>query len=297
MTAFLSWYAVVQVLGAAAYALISPCLRRLPDAGYAVSKTLGVLSFGLLLWLATALGLVRNDPRGAWVVTGLLIAGACLTVRSRSWPGTRIVVTSELVFAAAFGGWSLLRSVAPAVAHTEQPMDLMLLTAVSTSPAFPPADAWLAGHSIGYYYLGYWLIAAIGFVTAQAPEVSYNVGQACWFGMLVLGCFGLGFNLASSASGGGARRWLPTAAGALAALAVAGSANLHLITGWLGVAASGAHSPVAGTPWWWWQSGRVLRTSRRRACRSRSSRSFRSSATWWATTIRTCCRCPSSWRH
>ncbi|MEZ5289723.1 MAG: DUF2298 domain-containing protein [Vicinamibacterales bacterium] len=178
MRAVLGWYVVVQALGAAAFVLAGPVLQRLPDRGYGVSKSLGVLMAGLLLWLGTALGLLRNDARGAVVVLAMGVTAAAVAATRRRLPGLRVVVASELVFAAAFAGGCLVRSLDPAVAHTEQPMDLMLLGAVSASPAVPPVDPWLAGYPVGYYYLGYWLVSTLGFLTGQPPEIAYNLGLA-----------------------------------------------------------------------------------------------------------------------
>ena len=258
MTAALGWYAAVQVLGAAAHLLAGPYLRRLPDAGYGVSKTLGVLLLGVGLWLGTALGLLRNDPAGAFLVAGGLVVAAAVAAPCRRLPRRRVIVASEVTFAVAFVGWCLLRSLTPAANHTEQPMDLMLLTAMSANPTLPPVDPWLSGYPIGYYYLGYWLMNAVGFLSRQPPQVSYTLGQACWFALLVLGGFSLGFNL-SAASGFGRRRLRPAvAAGVTTALVLALSGNLYLPLSWVSgtPAASGAATASGG--WWWWQSSRVL---------------------------------------
>lgn len=258
MMAVLSWYIVVQALGVTAYVLTGPCFHRLPDSGYGVSKSLGVLTLGLLLWLGTALGLLRNEPGGALLVMGGLVATAAVVGPRRPLPDLRVLAASELIFAAAFGGWCLVRSLTPAVTHTEQPMDLMLLTAVSTNPTFPPADSWLAGYPVSYYYFGYWLMSALGFLTGQPPEVSYNVGQACWFALLALGCFSLGVNLTASTGGGRDCSWASIAAGAITAVVVAFSANLHVPLEWVAASATGPRSPLAETVWWWWPSSRVL---------------------------------------
>lgn len=257
MWAFLGWYVIVQGLGTAAFILAAPCFRRLPDAGYGVSKSLGVLLCGGGLWLGTALGLLRNDTGGAVLVAATLAGTAALVARRRRVPPRRVVVASEAVFAAAFGGWCLLRSLEPAVAHTEQPMDLMLLTAVSTSATFPPADSWLAGYPVSYYYLGYWLMSALGFLAGQPPGVSYTIGQACWFGLLVVGCFGLGFNLVALAGGDRPGGRGPLAAGVLAAVTVAVAGNLLVPFEWLGRVAGRTTARVAGE--WWWPSSRVVR--------------------------------------
>jgi uncharacterized membrane protein len=199
MRAFLAWYVIVGGLGLLAFLLVRPLCERLPDRGYSLSKILGVLLFGTTLWLGTALGLLRNGPGGALATClALFITTPIVLLRARSRgsrPGTRalsppirIIVSIEVLFLAAFGGWCFLRAHDPAVTHTEQPMDLMMLTATSVTRTLPPLDPWLAGHPIGYYYLGYWLLGAPSQLAGIAPEVTYNVGQACWFGLLVVGC-------------------------------------------------------------------------------------------------------------
>lgn len=256
MTAALTWYAGVQVLGVAAYLLAAPSFRRLPDGGYGVSKALGVLMLGALVWLGSAFGLLRNEPVDVALTAGALVLGAAAAGRRRPWPGWRILVTYEAIFAAAFIAWCLIRSRAPDAVHTEQPMDLMLLTAVSASPTVPPADPWLSGYAVGYYYLGYWLISSLGFLTGQPPQVSYTLGQACWFALLVLGTFSLGFNLLAASGASHAQRRLPLAAGAVTALLVAVSGNLRLLVERFSAASSA--SAATATDWWWWRSSRAL---------------------------------------
>ena len=48
-----------------------------------------------------------------------------------------------------------------ALNHTEQPMDLTLLSGILASRQFPPQDPWFAPYPINYYYLGYLLVAAL----------------------------------------------------------------------------------------------------------------------------------------
>ena len=262
MSAALSWYLTVQALGLLTYLIAAPACGRLPDRGYAFSKALGVLLLGLLLWLGAASGLLRNDAGGA--VLSVCALAACAAARTppggwrRILPPRAAVVSTELLFVAAFGAWCLVRFADPSANHTEQPMDLMLLTAVASSPTFPPADPWLAGYPIGYYYLGYWLMAAVGHLTGQPPAVSYNVGQACWFGLLATATFGLAWNLTAANRGDASpRSHAPAlAAGGIAVAAVTLAATLvhpvQLIAAWLrGSGAPSGH-------WWWWQSSRAI---------------------------------------
>src|SRR5262249_29266614 len=198
MTGFLRWYLVVELLGLLAFPLAWRLFRRLPDRGYGVAKILGVLLTGVTLWLGTAYGVLRNDLGGAALAALIAAALAALggwpglapTARGTrpllAWMRTRAsrLLAVEAVFLLAFGGWALVRACDPGVGHTEQPMDLLFLSAVWTSPTFPPRDPWLAGYAVSYYYLGYWLLGTLARLADTPPEVAYNIGQACWLGLL-----------------------------------------------------------------------------------------------------------------
>ncbi len=217
------WYVWLECLGAIGLVLVWRACRALPDRGYCAAKTLGALLVGLVAWWGYALGLLRNTMGGVAIAVFVLAAVAALALGPslahggsgrggraaaaaeiaqwvrRRW---RLIVAVELLQVVAFLGWCLVRANDPSADHTEEPMDLMLLVAVSTSDSFPPADPWLSGYPISYYYLGYWLLGAIGHLVGTPPEITYNLGQATWYGLLVVGCFGLAYNLVASSRPG-----------------------------------------------------------------------------------------------
>lgn len=262
MTAILSWYLAIQALSVPALLLVAPACRHLPDRGYSLGKALGVLLTGLGLWTGAALGLLRNEPGGAILAASLVLLPSLPRLVRRRAPlprfPTPMVVSVELLFAVAAGGWCAVRYLDPAVSHTEQPMDLMLLTAVMQAPAFPPEDPWLAGFPISYYYVGYWLMGTVAHLTGQPAAVAYNAGQAIWFGLLVTTCFGIGCNLTATAARASAAGPGAIAGGLLAALTVAVAGNLHLVAEWVAARSEGARSALFTDPWWWWRSSRVV---------------------------------------
>ena len=305
---FFSWYLVVQLITAAALPLTLRLFVNLADRGYAFAKSLGILLVGVILWLGTSYGLLRNEAGGAWLAlarlaalsltirggwrrgryfggnrsaaqgaTGVEGAGASgpALARSARFPvSVRYLVFIELLFLLAFAVWAYVRAYDPAANHTEKPMDLMFMNSIWSSPTFPPRDAWLSGYAISYYYLGYWLLTTVGRLAGQPPAISYTVGQACWFGLLLIGCAGVGYNLLRRA-GRGERT--AVAGGLLSAVAVGVTGNLQVIFEWLyanGVnvtplakwfAVNGFPEQAAqtgnwfiGLDWWWWRSSRVL---------------------------------------
>ena len=279
--AFLLWYLILQLISLLTFPLVWTLFSFSPDRGVFFVKSAGILWVGFVLWIGTAYGLLRNEVGGAWLA--LLI----VAVLAATTPGTlkpiwdwarshlRLIIWSELLFLVAFAGWALVRAYDPAVNHTEQPMDLMFLNAVAASPTFPPLDPWLSGYSISYYYLGYWLLNTLAVLAGQPTEIAYNLGQACWFALLLSGSFGLGYNLTAShlrhRGENFTKSKAPSVTGLLAALSVGLLGNLQILLEWFngkGLLSErwagffDVHgfppTTLAGDDWWWWRSSRVI---------------------------------------
>ncbi|MFQ5740308.1 MAG: DUF2298 domain-containing protein [Acidobacteriota bacterium] len=277
---FVCWYLAVQLLSLLSLPLTWRLLHALPERGYCFNKTLGVLLGGYILWAGTASGLLRNEPGGAWLSLVLVALVSLLLLRQprELWDWIRrqakLIFTAEALFFAAFLAWAWIRSYDPAANHTEQPMDLMLLNAIHASPTFPPSDSWMVGYPISYYYFGAWMLNFLGWLSGVPTAVAYNLGQACWFGLLLLGSFGLGAILAETYGKGpsGSKPLNPHACGFLSALAVGVIGNLQILLELLhasGLRAAGlfARLNIHDFPpqqlfwtenWWWWRSSRIL---------------------------------------
>jgi hypothetical protein len=241
---FIGWYLVVQLLALVALPLTMRLMARLPDRGYASAKITGILLVSLLLWLGYSYGLMRHDAGSAWLSVALVAVGSALAGRgvikdamqTRRLPVSwRYVFVVEVLFLAGFALWAMVRAYDPAINHTEQPMDLMFMNSIWASGSFPPQDAWLANYPVSYYYLGYWLLTVLARLAGQPPEIAYNLGQANWYGLLLIGSFGLVYNLVAFRDGGDDGQPSRRAAlgGLLAAAWVAVAGNLQIILEWL----------------------------------------------------------------
>jgi YYY domain-containing protein len=280
---FLAWYIVVQLITLVTLPLAWRLFAHLPDRGYGFARVLGILLVGYLFWIGYSFGVVRFEPGAAWLAV-LVLAVASIAAgwpvlkawrsgvdRPRNW---RYVLVVEVLFLVAFAAWAWVRSHDPAASHTEKPMDLMFMNSIRASATYPSMDAWLAGYPISYYYFGYWLVTSVGMLAGQPPEIAYNLGQACWYGMLLTGCFAVAYNLLVAMG-----RRFPAAAtgGVVSALLVGMAANLQGILEWLyangvNVAPLAAVFQVPNFPqeaavtnqwfvdygWWWWRSSRVI---------------------------------------
>lgn len=281
---FFSWYLALQLISLAALPFTLALFGNLPDRGYAFSKSVGVLAVGFLFWLGYSYGVLRNETGGAWLALILVVVmswvvgrGVVAQWRHRTtWPvNLRYVLGVELIFLALFALWAIVRAYDPAVNHTEEPMDLMFMNSIWASATYPPQDAWLGGYAISYYYFGYWLLTTLGRLAGQPPEIAYTLGQASWYGLLWIGCFGMGYNLLAQRYGKGDSR--AATGGVLAGLLVAAVGNLQSILEWLhangfavtalaqwfGVRDFPDAAPQTGLwyismDWWWWRPSRVI---------------------------------------
>jgi YYY domain-containing protein len=218
----LGFFAVVEVVGLAAAPLAAVVFGRLPGAGLGLSKPLGLLLTGWLVWMAGSLGVAGYGPATILVAFALVaLAGGLAALRQRAlarrlergaeprgvlrrWRQTRLaaralpaedperlrlLIGAEAVFAVAFAAMALLISFAPDVWNTEKPMDMAFMNAIEVSSSFPPPDPWMAGETINYYYLGHLLLAMPAHVLGLAPGTGYNLALAALFALSATAVF------------------------------------------------------------------------------------------------------------
>lgn len=284
----ISWWLVSSLLGLAAFPLAWRLFHKLPDRGFGLSRSLGILAASYGLWLGATAGVWRNDLGGAVGVVILLALVSMVVSRGRwgsivDWisENRRPLLVMEAVFALAFVVWAFVRANDPRIDHTEQTMDMMYLNGILSSETFPPRDPWLSGYAISYYYFGYVSLAVLTRLSGINPTVGYNLGNALWFALTSLGAYSLLYDLLASR-----RRGRPIAVSLLGPLFVVLSGNLEGFLEFLharhvfwrktaeGVLQSGfwrwldlqdlsqppAVEPLWGPTrtWWWWRASRVI---------------------------------------
>ena len=290
----LTWYLLISLAGWLAFPLAYRLLRFLPDRGVTLLRPLGLLLWGYAFWLLCSLRVLQNDAGG--VLFGLLVlAGlsAWALMRTgwaemRGWLGDHrgVIVTGEVIFLAGFLLWALVRALDPAAAGTEKPMELAFINAILRSPTFPPADPWLSGYAISYYYFGYVMVAMLAKLAGLTGGVAFNLAIASWFGLTAITAYGLLYNLLALRDP--ARAWLQSAWAPLASLFILLVSNLEGFLEMLhargvfwsqgadGTLQSGfwkwiniqelVNPPVQPFQWepqrmggvWWWRASRVL---------------------------------------
>ncbi len=280
----LLWLVVAEGVGLVAWPFAYLLFPFLKDRGYALSKPLGLLLLTYPVWLLGSLHLIPATRAAILAVLVLLAVGGIgifwrrrremeAFVR-REW-GTLLV--TEAVFLVLFLAWVGYRLYDPAIAHTEQPMDLAFLNASMKARFFPPEDPWLAGFPISYYYLGHLMAATLTELSGIFSAVAYNLALALWAALAGAAIFSLVVTLVAAAnpSRGIRAAW---AYGLLGVVLLVGVSNLLGVLEflrlqgvgsagfWQWLQVKGLESPslVGGwlpqDHWWWWRSTRVVDT-------------------------------------
>jgi YYY domain-containing protein len=193
----LLWYLALQAAALAAVPMLWLLLPSLPDRGYALAKTAGLLGIGWGAWVMASLGLMPFGPASIALVfaAALLVAGtvtlrhgrALMTDLRQRW---RWVVGAEALLLTGFGSMLWLRALNPDLwvpgRGGEKPMELAMFIAILRTQWFPPHDPWFAGGVMHYYYLGYVPWAAITRLLAIQPEVAFNLTLVSVFAILVV---------------------------------------------------------------------------------------------------------------
>ncbi|MEK9659382.1 MAG: DUF2298 domain-containing protein [Chloroflexota bacterium] len=274
------WLVALEAMALAVTPVAWRAFYRMPDSWWAFSKPLGLVLVGLAAW---GIGLTHTLPNSRWSVLAALALVALvswLPVRRQVptlWAELRersgAVLTTELVLLSVFVGVALLRAAVPGIGHTEQTSDLMFLSSVTTSPFYPPTDAWMAGEPVSYYYLGYLFIGALTLLTGVGVGVGYTLGLATVAALGAVSAFGLASALVRLARGsqdGAALAGVCAVFGLLIAsnlegvleLVRAGGGGTEGFWSWVGVNGLTAGAPAPGWHpdgfWWWFKASRVV---------------------------------------
>ncbi|GAP14419.1 uncharacterized membrane protein [Longilinea arvoryzae] len=202
MVTLLLWYLIITIIGWLAFPLAYRLLPFLPDRGYSFSRALGLLIPSYLFWLMASLQVLPNTLGGILLAVFFLAGLGALAVGKgwnelREWLNAQrnTLLVIEGVFLLTFLAWGFVRGFDPAIEYTEKPMELAFINSILRSPTFPPADPWLSGYAISYYYFGYVMLAFMARLSGVGANVAFNAGQAMWFGLTALGAYGVMFNL------------------------------------------------------------------------------------------------------
>jgi len=198
--AIVKWYLVTTLVSVAFTPLALVLFRRLTDRGASFARTISVL---FLVWPAWFLSGIVPDvvPFNEITLWATILLGGiaswALAIRNRVVDRETLVHVgfAELGYVVMFGGYVWFRGYDPTIQWQEKLSDLMMLSSTMQAESMPPSDAWLAGETINYYYVGYVPWAAIGRLIDTTPAVAYNLALASVFASTVLMAVGVAANV------------------------------------------------------------------------------------------------------
>jgi YYY domain-containing protein len=194
------WWLILLFLGLIIFPLVSRMCGRLPDKGYSISKILGLLVLTYFSWLLASLHILKFGYLNISVALLLLLVLSFYLGRKnlslKNLP-LKSMLVSEAIFTVAFALFLVYLRYKPDIfyAYTEDFMDFAFLQSIMRSGYFPPADPWLAGTSLPYYYGGQLLTAILTMITKVPSSISYNLAVAMFFGLVACASYGIVFNV------------------------------------------------------------------------------------------------------
>ncbi|MEA3323770.1 MAG: DUF2298 domain-containing protein [Euryarchaeota archaeon] len=192
------WYALILVIGMAAFPIVSIVCKNLSDRGYCISKIAGILILSYLAWLLSyPLSFSRGTVLLALAILCALSLLCTIYGKSEVHVGKDVVIRNEIVFFVVFIVFLVIRVYSPEIINFgEKFMDFAFLNAVMRSSQFPPHDPWFAGGLLDfYYYFGYLTVAVPCKISGIATAVTYNLGLVTFAALAANAAFGIGYDL------------------------------------------------------------------------------------------------------
>jgi len=198
----LTWWFLIFSLGVVFLPLTFYFFSKFFDKGYALSKIMAILLVSYFVWLCGSLKILPFTNKDIWLILALLLALNLFIAKSQhlklkllwhsSW---RIFLFEEVLFLLGLTFWTLVRGFQPNIQGLEKFMDFGFVNSILRSQYFPPADMWLAGKTINYYYFGHLLTAVLTKLSGLDAAVTYNLMIATLFALSFTATFSLGGNL------------------------------------------------------------------------------------------------------
>jgi len=213
----LIWWLVLEIVGLAAFPIASQLARNLKDNGYSISKPLGLLLLTYISWIIS----IYSRYSYFSVLISLAVIGACsfviCLVKGKPQVDKKYLIEFELLFAAAFVAFAIIRAYSPDIYWTggEKFMDMSFINGILQTSQFPPQDPWMSGTTMYYYYFGYLIVADLIKLTSVLPSIAFNLATASFFALAFTTALGIGYNLTEKMKYGIITAFLVTIAGNL----------------------------------------------------------------------------------
>ncbi|MCA9860287.1 MAG: hypothetical protein KC438_11220, partial [Thermomicrobiales bacterium] len=240
------WYIALILITWGLAPAVRWLLGGLADRGASVARPAALLFVLWPTWFLAGSVKLPFTSAGIWITLAVLATISWYWAYRNKWierDWIRTLLIVEAVSLAAFALYVGLRGFTPELASTEKPMDLMFMMSGYRTDTIPPADSWMSGETINYYYLGYLIHGTLSRIVGVSPWTGYNLALATTASMAFVAAGGAAFNIVRRAT----TARLAWIAGALGALLVVVFGNMR-------AAIEFVRDPGGIWGVWWWQS-------------------------------------------
>ncbi len=193
----LAWLAVVKALQLSVWPALD---RTFGNLAAAAAYPASILAFTAVSWYLGHAGL----PLWPALLPFLALIAYAGSQRFYTPERLRSAAVWDLLFLVSFLFMLEVRYINPTISYAEKFMDHAFIASIMRDPSVPPLDPWYAGGTLSvYYYLGYWLTAALGLVSGVPSTVTFNLILPTVLGLAVVALYALGHLLLTRF------RWLP----------------------------------------------------------------------------------------
>ncbi|TAH75141.1 MAG: hypothetical protein EWM47_00245 [Anaerolineaceae bacterium] len=197
MLPFLQWWLVILILGIIFMPLSGLLFSNLSDKGYLFSKTIGIAVTGYLMWMLSAIKIMRFTTVSSIITVGIgLILNLFIMFYFKRFykssgstkytekkfistyfkkENIRIFITEELLFFIIFLIFTYIRGFKPEAYGTEKFMDYGFMTTMMRSDYMPPQDFWFSGTHLNYYYVGQFVATFLTRLSFVDVSLGYNL--------------------------------------------------------------------------------------------------------------------------
>lgn len=197
MIPFLQWWLVILILGIIFMPLSGILFSNFADKGYLFSKTIGIAVSGYLMWMLSAIKVMKFTTVSCIVSVGIgLILNIFIVFyykrfykphgstkynerknisSSLSKDNLKIFITEELLFFIVFLLFTYIRGFKPEAYGTEKFMDYGFMTTMMRSDYMPPQDFWFSGTTLNYYYVGQFIATFLTRLSFVKVSLGYNL--------------------------------------------------------------------------------------------------------------------------
>jgi len=224
------WYVYILIVGLVFFPLTSILFRKFSDFGYAFSKVVGIIFLSFAVLILGILHIVAFSQLELFVLLTIVGIASMYYVQKKGLPFNRshlkLFIFEEILFFVGLMFWVYVRGQEPSIRGLEKFMDFGFMNSIARSDFFPPADMWLAGKSINYYYFGHLSGAVLTKLTGLVSNKTYNLILATIFALGVTQTFSLSITLFINAFN---KKRAAFACALLAVFLVNFGGNLHTI--------------------------------------------------------------------